>query len=106
MDEEMKILLVCGNGASSGYLAMQTKKAAKKRKLNVFVQAFPISNVASSIESFDYVLVGPHHAFDMDFIESLCKEHNKKCALISKKVYSELDGSAILDMCENLKKEG
>ena len=32
MIHEIKILLACGNGASSGYLATQVRKAAKKKE--------------------------------------------------------------------------
>ena len=106
MIHEIKILLACGNGASSGYLATQVRKAAKKKGINATVSAIPISNLASVIHGYDIALIGPHHAFDMDFVNSVCAKANKKAALIPKKVYAELDGAALVELClEILEKE-
>lgn len=98
MSDTINILLACGNGASSGYLAMRTRKAAKKKGLSTSVQAVPISNIGSMISNYDVVLIGPHHAYDMEFVQSLCEQHNIKSALIPKDVYANLDGEALVEI--------
>ena len=37
--ETLKILLCCGAGMSSGFLASSARKTAKKKKLNVTIEA-------------------------------------------------------------------
>ena len=102
---ELKILLACGNGASSGYLAMQARKAAKKKNLNCRIEAVPISNVGSMVQAYDIVMVGPHHAYDMESIEQICNGHNIPSVLIPKKIYSSLDGDGLINLClETLEK--
>jgi PTS system cellobiose-specific IIB component len=55
----MKILVVCGAGASSTFVALKVRKAAAERDLDVVVQA----GSADQLETFDavdVVLVGAH----------------------------------------------
>ena len=47
--ENLKILLCCGAGMSSGFLASNARKVAKKQKLSVSVEARSHSEVAEHL---------------------------------------------------------
>ena len=54
------ILLVCGTGASSGFMAKNIRQAAKARNIEIGVKARSDSVVEDYIEDIDLLLVGPH----------------------------------------------
>ena len=54
------ILLVCGTGASSGFMAKNIRQAAKVRNIEIGVKARSDSVVEDYIEDIDLLLVGPH----------------------------------------------
>ena len=56
----LHILLVCGTGASSGFMAKNIRKAAKEENLEINVKARSDSEIEEYIESIDLLLVGPH----------------------------------------------
>lgn len=46
MSERKSILLICGSGASSGFMAANMRKAAKKKGLNYEIKARSESELA------------------------------------------------------------
>ena len=97
--EKINILLCCGSGMSSGYLATRTRKAAKKRNLLINIEATAQSNVGSSIAngSIDILLLGPHFASQLETMEKLATPHNVVVRLIPNEIYGMLDGDGLLD---------
>lgn len=60
----MKILLMCGAGASSGFMAQAMRKAAKEQGLNdIEVIARSEAEMTSNLKDTDLVMFGPHLAF-------------------------------------------
>ena len=57
------ILLVCGTGASSGFMAKNIRQAAKARNIEIGVKARSDSVVEDYIEDIDLLLVGPHLSY-------------------------------------------
>lgn len=55
-----KILLCCGSGASSGFMAKNANTAAKARKLDLSIKARSESEVEDYLDDIDLVMVGPH----------------------------------------------
>ena len=51
----LHILLVCGTGASSGFMAKNIRKAAKEENLEINVKARSDSEIEEYIESIDPV---------------------------------------------------
>jgi PTS system cellobiose-specific IIB component len=96
-DEILNVLLVCGSGASSGFMAANIRKAAKKRNLNMDIKARGEAEIENYIQDIDALLVGPHLAYIVDEIEELTKDVHVKVLLMKPSYYSTLDGEAALD---------
>lgn len=63
------ILLVCGSGASSGFMAANIRKAASARGLEWKVTARSESEILNYVEDIDCLMVGPHLASNLGAIE-------------------------------------
>lgn len=95
--EMLNVLLICGSGASSGFMAANIRKAAKKRNLNMDIKARGEAEIENYIHDIDALLVGPHLAYIMDEINELTKDNHVKVLLMKSSYYSTLDGEAALD---------
>jgi len=97
---EIKIILCCGAGMSSGFLSNAVKKAAKKRKIPCNCSAHPESNVANVIkDGADILCIGPHYASMYDTFKEMCKPAGIEVIVIPKDIYGTLDGNGLLDFC-------
>ncbi len=95
---DIKVILCCGAGMSSGFLANAVKKASKKRKMNILVAAHAESNVMSVIkEGADILCIGPHYASRYDTYKELCSEYGTEVIVIPKDIYGTLNGEGLLD---------
>lgn len=95
--KDLNILLVCGSGASSGFMATNINKAAKKRGINCKVKARSQNEVDSYIDDVDCIMVGPHLKYAVSELEEKAQGHNVKVALMKKSYYALLDGNQALD---------
>ena len=91
------ILLVCGTGASSGFMAKNIRQAAKARNIEIGVKARSDSVVEDYIEDIDLLLVGPHLSYMLQDLEDIAEPHGVSVQIIPKDAYGELDGDAVLD---------
>ncbi len=96
------ILLVCGSGASSGFMAKAIRGAAKERDLDWSVQARSDSVVEDYIDQIDLLLVGPHLAYMIDDLEEIAEPYDVTVAVIPKEPYGNLDGGAVCDFALGL----
>lgn len=92
------ILLICGSGASSGFMAAAIRKAAKKRKVEVIVKAASESQLDDRINEIDYLLIGPHLSYMLNDLQEQTKDKNVKAAVIPQAVYGTLNGEKALDL--------
>lgn len=95
--EALKVLLVCGSGASSGFMAANIRKAAKNRNFNMDIKARGEAEIENYIDDIDALLVGPHLAYIMEDIQEITKNTNVIMLLMKSDYYSTLDGEAALD---------
>lgn len=102
----LRILIVCGGGASSGFLAQGMRKAAKKDGVDITVEARSESEVEEYIGKVDVVLVGPHLSFMYDHIHALMEPHDIQTALVPQQVYGRLDGAGAYQLAQALVTEG
>lgn len=93
----MKILLICGVGASSGFIAQAMRKAAKKRKLEVTIAARSESELLDNIKDADCLLVGPHLAYQEQLIKDSAAPYGVPYAFIDEEIYGSIDGEGALD---------
>ena len=95
----IRVLLCCGAGFSSGFLARQ---AAKKKKLDMTVEARSESVVSEYMDKMDVLLVGPHYASAVPKLTEECAPHGIQVELIPAEIYSSLDGAALVELAEKV----
>ncbi|EBF5126677.1 PTS sugar transporter subunit IIB [Listeria monocytogenes] len=92
------ILLICGSGASSGFMAAAIRKAAKKRGEQVTVKAASESQIDERINEIDYLLIGPHLAYMLDDLKQKVADKNVLVSIIPQAIYGTLNGEKALDL--------
>jgi cellobiose-specific phosphotransferase system component IIB len=94
----MKVLIVCGAGASSGFIAQRMRKAAKTRGLELQVDARSETELADHLDGTDVVLVGPHLQYMLDKVTAVTEQRGVPAVLLPQRVYGMLDGEAALEL--------
>ena len=94
----LNIVLVCGSGASSGFMAQQIKKAAKKRGIELEITARSESILESFLENTDIVLVAPHLKAEGESISKRCAAFDVPSVVIDNMIYGTLDGNKALNL--------
>lgn len=92
----IRILLACGIGASTGFMAATMRKVAKKEHLNVTVHAVSKSEIMQHADKVDVILLGPHFAAEVPSVQKSVKDFGVKVASIKPDYYASLDGESIL----------
>lgn len=96
------ILLICGSGASSGFMAGAIRKAAKKKGEKVSVKAASEAQLDERIDEIDYLLIGPHLSYMVDELKEKTQGKNIQIAVIPQAIYGALDGKKALDLILNM----
>ena len=86
----LKIVLCCGSGASSGFMAQNIKKAARKKGMEIDVTA----RSESFLVGTDIVLIAPHLIAESELIRKRCQ--GVPAIVIDRRSYGMLDGDAVL----------
>ncbi|RRJ61695.1 PTS sugar transporter subunit IIB [Paenibacillus oralis] len=94
---DVKILLCCGAGMSSGFMAQKARKAAKKRGINVTVEAKSETEAAGFLPTVDILLLGPHYESHKGKFVEMAKPFNVPVDVIPQRIYGTLDGDKLLD---------
>lgn len=95
--EKISIMLCCGAGMSSGFLAQKARKAAKKKGIAATIEARSESEATQYFDSIDILLLGPHYASFKDEMTEMAEPHKVKVAVIPQDIYGTLDGAGLLD---------
>ncbi len=103
--ENLRVLLCCGAGMSSGFLASNARKAAKKKKIAASVEARSFSEANEYMGSIDVLLLGPHYATELENFQRKGESYGVAVAVIPKDIYGALDGAALLDLAIRTKEE-
>ena len=93
----LSVLLVCGSGASSGFMAANIRKAAAARNMDITIMARGESEIENYIDDIDALMVGPHLAYILDEIEEYTGGKDVKVILMKPEYYSTLNGDMALD---------
>lgn len=94
---KLNVLLVCGSGASSGFMAANMRKAASKRSLDMSITAKSESEIESYIDEIDVLMVGPHLAYVLEEVEEYTHGSDVKVILMKPTYYSTLNGDSAID---------
>lgn len=95
--EEKRILLCCGAGMSSGFLATATAKAAKSRGEDWYVTAKSASVAIDEMPDYDCCLLGPHYHSRLGEFKEAAREMDSDVAIavIPADIYGNVDGDAL-----------
>ena len=97
-----RILLVCGGGASSGFLAANVRRYAKKQGADMKVEARSESELSNYIDDIDALLVGPHLAYMEDEIKGMTDPKGVPMELIDEDDYGMMDGEAVYNQIQEM----
>lgn len=96
-----KVLLICGAGASSGFMAAVARKAAKKEKAEIEFKAKSESEVHNHLNEIDLLLVAPHLKYMIEEVQGACEEAGVKAGIIPQRVYGALDGKGLVKVAKD-----
>lgn len=96
--DKLRILLVCGSGASSGFMAANIRKSAIEKGIkNLTVTARSESEIENYIDDIDCLMVGPHLAYLIEEVDEIVGDADVKVALMKPEYYSTLNGEKALE---------
>jgi PTS system cellobiose-specific IIB component len=93
-----RVLVVCGAGASSTFLAHRIRAAARGRDIDVSVSASSTEGIAERLGEIDVLLVGPHLAAQFDDISKLSAEAGVRSALLPDTVFGAQGEETALEL--------
>lgn len=93
----MKIVVVCGAGASSTFVAVKLRNAAAARGVPVTVEAGSVSQL-DALESVDVILVGAHLEASVPALRDRAAASGTAVAVLPPISPAALDGAQALDL--------
>ena len=96
----MRILVVCGAGASSTFVAQRVQRAAHDRGLPYSAAAGTVRSLPIDLLATDIVLVGPHLGPELERITQDAATRGVRVALLPEDVFTDLTGTRTLALVE------
>ncbi|HEX5730320.1 PTS sugar transporter [Microbacterium sp.] len=96
----MRILVVCGAGASSTFVAQRVRHAAHDRGLAYSAFAGTELSLPIDLDAADVVLVGPHLAHAVERIQRDAAQRGTTVVLLPPDIFSDLDGTRTLALVQ------
>lgn len=90
-----KVLLTCGAGASSGFLAQRTRQAISKMNVDMEIKAVSDSEVNEYLNDYDILMVGPHLRYKLDQLKKIADPLGVEVRIIDEEIYGAIDGEAL-----------
>lgn len=97
-----RVLLICGAGASSGFMAQAIRRAAKKEDYELSCDARSEAQLNDFVNEIDILLIGPHLAYIKEEIIEQVSAFNIKVTVIPQEIYGLLDGKKALALIKSL----
>lgn len=94
-----KIILLCAGGMSTGVLVNNMKAAAKKKDLDLDIDAYPIESANSVGPTADCILLAPQVSYRIDEIEAIV---DCPIDIIDMQLYGMMDGAQVLENTLNI----
>lgn len=98
----MKAIILCSWGATSSSLAKNVNDAAKKRNIDIEVDAGSTIDFKKKADEYDVALLEPQVRHLKNEIEEIGKKHNVKVDLIDMQAFATFDGEKVLDQILSL----
>jgi len=98
--QNLRILLVCNLGASTGVMVSKMREVAEKsdklKDQNIHIDAHNAGELTGHIANYDLVLVGPQMKHKFAELAAIAAQHGKPIEVIDSKAYGLADGALIL----------
>ncbi len=98
----LRVLMICGAGASTGFLAQAARKAAKKNNIEMKIEAKSTAHLEAYIDSIDVLLLGSHFRYKKEEIEQEIAGKNIAFGVIPQKIFGSLNGDALVDYIKEI----
>jgi cellobiose PTS system EIIB component len=96
------ILVVCGAGASSTFLASRMRSLVAERGLDLTARAASNLDLDSRLSDARVLLVGPHLASSFTELSAAAAEHSVPAALLPSTAFGPTGASDALDLALSL----
>lgn len=96
----MRILVVCGAGASSTFVAQRIRHAAQAAGREFSAVAGTEQSLPIDLDAADVVLVGPHLQHALERIRREAEPRETRVVLLPPDIFTDLDGSRTLVLVE------
>ena len=96
----MRILVVCGAGASSTFVAQRIRHAAHAAGRDLSAVAGTEQSLPIDLDAADVVLVGPHLQHALERIRREAEPRETRVVLLPPDIFTDLDGSRTLALVE------
>ena len=91
----MNILLVCAAGMSTSLLVTRMEDAAKKRQIDVKIEAHPVGDIEKYGNQADVILLGPQVRYQLAAVK---KQYvSKTVEVIKMQDYGMMNGEKVLE---------
>jgi len=100
------ILIVCGAGASSTFLASAMRTLATSRGLQITVDAASDDDLDARLPFSDVVLVGAHLESSFDVLRARAAQHDVAAALLPANLFGPAGAEAALELASGLAPAG
>jgi len=94
----MNVLVVCGAGASSTFVALRLNRAAKAAHVDLSARAGTLDAVPSQLGAVDLLLVGPHLIDLFDDIHREARAWHVPSLLLPDDVFTDASGERALEL--------
>lgn len=95
-----QVLLCCGAGMSSGFLASSARKYAKKNKIDMDVEARSQSEVNEFASAIDLLMIAPHYAVELENFKKMLDPYGVPVVVIPNDIYTTLDGKRLVEFAQ------
>lgn len=92
-----KILVVCGAGASSTFLAHRLRAGAKEHGMDAVFRSETLTGLEESLPDADVLLVGPHLESQFDVLRLRAEHVGAAAALLPHDVFGAHGADAVLE---------
>lgn len=98
----LQVLLVCGAGASTGFIAQAARKAAKKQGLDMKIEARSTAHLDAYLESIDVLLLGSHYAYKENDIRQQIAGKPIVMGVVPQSIFGRIDGEGLVEFIKEL----
>ena len=97
----LRVMLVCGSGASSGFMAAGMRKAAKQKGLEVEIFARSDAEIPEYADKVNVILLGSHLKYMKEDLQEKLSQYHLVIDVIDPMDYGRMDGKAVLEKVLN-----